>query len=215
MSEGDYYQAVEEFFVSKRGDPLFLSNSDWLLVHRWRTQGVPLRIVLRGIADAFEGHALSFGHARKVSSLAYCRRAVEQATERWQHALSLGREEGADVAGLLVSLADGLERASGLAPAAVAIARGTALELRSLAQAPGDGRSLETWLQAREAELLAAVLEQAGPAAVAEIEEAVETQLRPYRERMPAKVLDQIRAEALKGRLFEARCLPRLSLFSP
>ena len=34
-----YYQTIEEFFVSRRGDPLFLSNADWLLIRKWRSAG--------------------------------------------------------------------------------------------------------------------------------------------------------------------------------
>ena len=37
--------------MSRRGDPLMLSNADWTLIHKWRLAGMPLRIVLRGIAD--------------------------------------------------------------------------------------------------------------------------------------------------------------------
>jgi hypothetical protein len=57
--EAAYYQEIEEFFVSRRGDPLTLSNADWLLIRKWRKEEVPLRIVLRGIADALDGHAHS------------------------------------------------------------------------------------------------------------------------------------------------------------
>lgn len=214
MSEADYYQAVEEFFVSKRGDPLFLSNSDWLLVHRWRRQGLPLRIVLRGIADAFEGHAHSWARERRVGSLAYCRRDVEAAGERWQRALALGEEESADPAGLLRGLAVGLERASDLGQDAERLARTTVRGLRERADSLPARRDLEAWLQEREAELLAALAAQAGPEGLAEHERAVETELAPYRERMPATVLEQIRHEARTRRLFEAHGLPRLSLFA-
>ena len=41
--EAEYYQAVEEYYVSRRGDPLFLSNSEWNLVRSWRLAGLPLR----------------------------------------------------------------------------------------------------------------------------------------------------------------------------
>ena len=92
--EASYYQTIEEFFVSKRGDPLFLSNADWLLIKRWRGAGVPLRIVLRGIADALDSHAHSWGRDRKVGSLAYCAAEVDAASERWLLPQSLreGRE---------------------------------------------------------------------------------------------------------------------------
>ena len=48
---------MEEFFVSRRGDPLILSNADWHLIRKWRTAGLPLRVVLRGITDALDSHA--------------------------------------------------------------------------------------------------------------------------------------------------------------
>src|SRR5512135_2256047 len=100
-----YYQAVEEYFVSRRGDPLFLSNADWNLVRRWRRAGLPLRVVLRGIRDALDAHALGWNRDRKVGSLAYCAREVDAARERWQRALALGREEGLDVAAALRAFA--------------------------------------------------------------------------------------------------------------
>ena len=90
LEEAAYYQSVEEFFVSRRGDPLFLSNADWLLIRKWRSAGIPLRIVLRGIADALDSHAHSWGRDRKVGSLAYCAAEVDAASERWQRALSMG-----------------------------------------------------------------------------------------------------------------------------
>jgi hypothetical protein len=90
--EAAYYQTIEEFFVSRRGDPLFLSNADWLLIRKWRRSGLPLRIALRGIADALDGHAHSWGRKRKVGSLAYCAAEVDAARERWQRALSFDDE---------------------------------------------------------------------------------------------------------------------------
>src|SRR5512135_639136 len=94
--EATYYQTVEEYFVSRRGDPLFLSNADWNLVRKWRLAGIPLRVVLRGIRDALDAHAHGWSRGRKVGSLAYCEREVEAARDRWARALSLGRGEGAD-----------------------------------------------------------------------------------------------------------------------
>ena len=80
LEEAAYYQSIEEFFVSRRGDPLFLSNADWLLIRKWRRAGLPLRIVMRGITDALDGHAHSWGRKRKVGSLAYCAAEVDAST---------------------------------------------------------------------------------------------------------------------------------------
>src|SRR5688572_9440609 len=91
--EAHYYQSIEQFFVSRRGDPLMISNADWFTASKWRRAGIPLRIVLRGIGDALDGHAHSWGRHRKVESLAYCDGEVQAAYERWQRALQLGAEE--------------------------------------------------------------------------------------------------------------------------
>ena len=212
--EAAYYQAVEEFFVSRRGDPLFLSNADWLLIRKWRQAGTPLRIVLRGIADALDAHAHSWSRERKVGSLAYCAGEVDAARERWERALAFDREEGVRADNALAGFADALEAAGGLGPAATAAARPLAAELRRRAAEPLDAATLESWLSAQEKRLVEAVARDAGEAAVATIEATVDAELAPYRERMPARVLSQIRKDAVTRRLLEAQGIPRLSLLA-
>jgi hypothetical protein len=210
--EAAYYQAVEEYFVSRRGDPLFLSNADWHLIRKWRQAGIPLRVVLRGIRDALDGHAHSWSRERKVGSLAYCEQEVEAARERWGRSLALGGEPGLDAAGALRGFARDLERARGLGPrggeAAVAIVE----ELRGKAVEAGLAE-VEPWLAEREARLLRALRAVAGPAILAGLEARVDEALAPYRDRMPARVLEQIRRDSLARRLLEAHGIPRLSLF--
>jgi hypothetical protein len=208
--EASYYQAVEEFFVSRRGDPLLLSNADWLLIRKWRTAGIPLRVVLRGIADALDSHAFSWSRDRKVGSLAYCAREVDTARERWARSLALGAE--IDLNAVLRGFAADLERARGLGRAGQRVARELAQDLRS--RAAGEGlEGVEAWLGRREALLLEAIKEDAGQDLVAHLWGEVEGALAPYRERLPARVLDQIRTESQARRLLETHGLPRLSLF--
>jgi hypothetical protein len=209
-ADSGYYLAVEEYFVSRRGDPLFLSNPDWLLVHAWKGEGLPLRVVLRGIADAFEGHAHSWSRGRKVASLAYCRGEVVAAAERWRRALAFGAEEGADRCSQLLSLAQALGQARGLPEATARLADEIAEELRAFAADPP--RATEAWLQAGEERLRAALAAEVGPARLAAHQEAITRELAPYEERMPAKVLEQVRAESLTRRLFAEQGLPRVSL---
>lgn len=211
--EAAYYQTIEEFFVSRRGDPLFLSNADWLLIRKWRVAGIPLRVVLRGVADALDSHAHSWSRDRKVGSLAYCAAEVEAARERWERALSIGAEEGLDVASVLRGFAEALEAAPGLGPAGSAAASSLAPELRERASGPGETRALEEWLGSQEASLLEALRRDAGSREVARVEASIDAELAPYRERMPGKVLAQIRSESLSRRLLKAHGLPRLSLF--
>jgi hypothetical protein len=211
--EAAYYQTIEEFFVSRRGDPLFLSNADWLLIKKWRGAGVPLRIVLRGIADALDSHAHSWGRDRKVGSLAYCAAEVDSASERWQRALSLGGEEQKDAATFLTTYADALERAAHPGAASAPIRRETAAALRGRASTASSGQGLEDWLRERESALLEALRRDMGDAAVVAIEAEVDRDIAPYASRMPAKVLAQIRTQSIARRVLEVHGLGRLSLF--
>lgn len=210
--EAAYYQAVEEYFVSRRGDPLFLSNADWNLVRRWRLAGLPLRVVLRGIRDGLDAHAHGWRRDRKVGSLSYCAAEVDAARERWERALALGREEGVDVPGALRGFASDLERAGGLGPRARAVALDIAREMRARADAGRLGE-VSGWLAEREALLLAAIGADQGPADRVALEAEVDGELEKWRARMPPRVLQQLRGEKIARRRLEAHGLPRLSLF--
>lgn len=210
--EAAYYQAVEEYFVSKRGDPLFLSNADWNLVRRWRLAGLPLRVVLRGIRDALDAHAHGWSRDRKVGSLSYCAREVDAARERWERALALGRDDGLDAAVALRGFAADLDRAASLSPRARAVAGEIAREMRERA-AGGRLEEVTAWLAEREARLLEAIGAEEGEERRGALEAEVDAGLERWRSRMPPRVVEQLRREQVARRRLEAHGLPRLSLF--
>lgn len=193
---------------------MMLSNADWLLIRAWRQAGIPLRIVLRGIRDALDAHAHSWSRERKVGSLRYCAAEVDAARERWERALALGEEEGKDLPESLRSMAEALD-AGGARFAAGQRSRveDVTRRLRERAEVPGDPRETEAWLQQEEAGLLALCREDVGVTAAGRLEDEIERDLLPYRDRMPARVLKQIRGDSIARRLLALRGLPRLSLF--
>jgi hypothetical protein len=189
-----------------------LSNADWTLIHKWRVAGVPLRIVLRGIADALDSHAHSWGRSRKVGSLAYCAAEVDAARDRWERALAIGEEPGGDPSALIQGLAEAVAGCAPLRdkPEAAALAAA----LRDPARAAEPRRSLEQWLMAREAEVVEWLAAARGPDWRAGIEGEVDADLAGYRGRMPERVLRQVRTESIARRVTAAHGLPRFSLFS-
>jgi len=212
-AEAQYYQAVEEFFVSRRGDPLFLSNADWLLIRRWRLQGLPLRIVLRGIADALESHAHSWNRERKVGSLRYCEAEVEAARERWERALAIGAEPGVDIGTTLLGFAKLLGAATGLGRKAANVADRASGEVAELAARPGMAREVEEKLRRLEGEILVAIRTGTESEELHAVEAAVDATLARYRAKMPARVFGELRAQSIVRELLAAHGLPRLSLF--
>jgi hypothetical protein len=210
--EAAYYQTIEEFFVSRRGDPLFLSNADWLLIRGWRKAGTPLRVVLRGVADALDAHAHSWGRHRKVGSLAYCAAEVEVARDRWQRALALGEEPGSAPNAVLSGFAEALDAAR-LDGAEREFASRLSAEIRGWADQPPVLRELEARLADRETALLARLRARVGADRLAELEAVADAELAPYASRMPAPVLAQIRRDSIARRVLDLFGLPRLSLF--
>jgi hypothetical protein len=73
----DYLSDIEATFVKRRGANLFLGSKDWALMQSWEQQGIPLHIVIRAIEDVFDRTD------KKISTIAYCRNAVEEAFSEW------------------------------------------------------------------------------------------------------------------------------------
>jgi hypothetical protein len=209
--EAAYYQSIEEAFVERRGDPLMLSNADWTLIRRWRLAGVPLRVVLRGIADAFDARAHSWARDRKVASLRYCESEVDQAFERWQRALA-GGLDGSELGRAEQRLRQALREAEGRLSGRLSGLVAELLAAWSAETAP-QGAALEAWLREREDLLLAELSRAAGAEALEALQAEVELDLLPYRERLPERILAQVRDESLRRRLLESAGLPRISLF--
>jgi hypothetical protein len=101
-----YVEAIESHLKARRGVDHALSPRDFALARTWFNAGVSLATVLVGIDRAFDAGA-------RVSSLAFCRRAVEEllASGPPLQQKTLPRAEGAplpEVRDLLDQLLEGL-----------------------------------------------------------------------------------------------------------
>ncbi len=230
MNYFEYFSEVEERFTARRGSLLLLSTLDWALIETWREAGVPLAAVLRGIDAAFDKYdarrARANGRLAKVNGLAWCAQAVMEAAAEMAEA-SLGgrrdpvpaRETGFEterVAQFLDSNAAALESVGDGVPND-ALAQ-TGARLRALAAEVRAGThgaldDLDRTLTVLEERLHAALLAGIPEAELLAAREVAERELAPYRARLGAVQTRQVREQFLHKRLFEARRLPRLSLF--
>src|ERR1700721_1952360 len=76
----NYFTEIEEHYGRRRGTHLLLSTLDWALIETWKSAGVPLEAVLRGMDDAFDKYDQRPSKSKKVNSLAYCSQAILAAT---------------------------------------------------------------------------------------------------------------------------------------
>lgn len=73
-----YFVEIEAAFNRHRGSFKILSPLDWSLMQEWNERGIPLKIVLRGMENAFDGRNPG-KKPETINTLRYCRRAVESA----------------------------------------------------------------------------------------------------------------------------------------
>lgn len=211
----NYFTEIEEHFRRARGTSLFLlSPLDWAVIEGWKSAGIPLEAVLRGIDAAFEKWRARPPRARaqRVNSVAYCAQAVAREAQAMADGAPAPRRPPAppfsmdDVRAYVAGNA-GVLRRSGFAPLA------ELLEALDVGELYHDLEQLEQRLTAVEEKLVAQLRAAASDQALFAARRALDLELRPYRGKMSAEQLAMLERQFLERRLLEAAGLPRLSLF--
>jgi len=217
----NYFTEIEEHFQRARGTSLFLlSPLDWALIESWKNAGVPLAAVLRGIDEAFEKWRAGKSRARMVNSLAYCTQAVMTAAERLAESAAQSaapnRQESTPFA------AEDLRRYIGGNAAAIRAAGvreffPVAESLEHMAASPavsaGDLEAVERHLSVLEEKLIAIARARQSEAQGLEARRELESQLRPWKNKMTAPQIAMLEAQFLDRAVLASARLPRLSLF--
>jgi hypothetical protein len=230
----NYFTEIEEHYLRRRGTHLLLSTLDWALIEMWKSAGVPLEAVLRGVDNAFDKYDQRPSRSKKVNSLAYCSQAVLAAAEDMKEA-AVGatstseekpeREPGFEIAQIVAFLlenAEKLEKAklperAGFAT--TALAREEAASLREIAETiERSGKlprleDLERRLTVLEEKLFAVLMAATPDDDVVNVRSEADRDLAPYRSKMTASQIEQLHKQYIHKRLLERCGVPRLSLF--
>jgi hypothetical protein len=227
----NYFTEIEEHYQRRRGTTLLLSTLDWALIETWKSAGVPLEAVLRGIDAAFDKYDQRPSKSKKVNSLAYCSQAVLAAAEDLKEAAvgaagdSPAKAPGfevAEIAAFLRGNAEKLEKAKlpereGFATRA--LAREQVGSLREMAEAiETSGKlprleDLERRLTVLEEKLFAVLMAATPDEDLVEVRGDADRDLTPYRRNMTAAQIEQLHKQYVRKRLLERCGVPRLSLF--
>jgi len=195
----NYFTEIEEFFFNKRNThKARFSSLDWVLLESWKEQGVPMEAVLKGIERAFE-------RKKKINSLAYCVRFVEEVCEEQKNltieAPQLPDFQTEEVVEYVRKLAKQLESVD------IAIAESVhGIDVNDL-------RAAEQILTALEEKLIAKLKFTADDKMLIEIKQAVDRELNPFRSTMTAPQLLMLDQQLWRRKLLERFGVPRLSLF--
>lgn len=209
----DYFEAIEEEFIRLRGAPLLLSPADWRLARQWRRDGVPLDLVLESIREVFARRAERAAASpdapkRRVSSLRYCRPAVEKA---WAAHQELGpvppvrrRPSAIDVPAKLVALAAAL-------PSSL---QGVDATRRRLLALDGPAPEVEARLTELDLELVGQAFDSLEAADREAVLAAAAEALRRTAGRVEERRLPDLRQRLVRRLVRERLGLPLLSLFA-
>jgi hypothetical protein len=133
----NYFTEIEDVFVRLRGKHVFISPLDWVLIDVWKSKGIPLYVVVRGIETAFASHAAR-AQKRAVKTLVYCQEEVEAQYAEWLES-QVGAATGEEGAGGATEGATAPETPGSLPFPRAAIAEhlaGALTALRALAESP-------------------------------------------------------------------------------
>jgi hypothetical protein len=208
-----YFREIERAFVERRGDPLFISNADWVFLAKLWKKGIPKRVVLRGMTDAFDAHAHSFARKQKIRSLKFCEAEITAAVDRYRRALQAEGPGRRGLSGAIAKLEENIgaiEAPLEMATAIVAARRG----LREVAAALDKNKSYEVDQPLARVEdgLVEAASTVLGLAAVVDIEKASRDATEAYKSRMPANVYETLIGESVRRKILQRFSLPRLLL---
>lgn len=212
----NYFTEIEEHFQRARGTSLFLlSPLDWALIESWRSAGIPLEAVLRGIDNAFEKWRAKPNRKQLVNSLAFCAQSVLAEADLMAAAESPRPKPAAEPPFPAEDLRRYLE--SNAQALSAAGHEAIAESLRGLAAEAGrhlsDLELLEQRLTALEEKLIATLAAAQSEEALFAARRELELQLRPYRGKMTAAQISMLEKQYTERRLLEQAGLPRLSLF--
>jgi hypothetical protein len=205
----NYFTEIEQYYQSKRESFTLLSTLDWVLIETWKDQGVPLQVVLAGMDRAFSKSK------RKISSLAYCANAIATVIEEQK---DIRTEKPAppefkpeEVQAYLDQLAASVRAVEQELPEFGARFRSMADSIQQLDIT--DLRAGENTLIALEEKLTSIIKVAAEESALIEVQNEVDSSLRPVRSKMTVEQLAMLEQQLWKRKLMERYGVPRLSLF--
>jgi hypothetical protein len=206
----NYFTEIEQFYQARRESFTLLSTLDWVLIENWKEQGVPLDVVLKGIDRAF-----SRTKKRKINSLGYCVKAVEELIEEQKEA-RVERPEFPQI-----SSEETRRYLEDLAAKTAALSQSFpefASKIEALAESVrrvdgGNFRDSEQILEALEERLIAILRVAADESVLVAVQREVESDLGPFRANMTAAQLAMLEQQLSRRKLLERYNVPRLSLF--
>ncbi len=216
----NYFTEIEEHFWRKRGKNLLVSPLDWCLIDLWKSTGIPLHVVLRGIDRSFAGAEKR--NRRPPTTLFYCHAAVMEAFQEFEESQVGASQESSESSSASLSRGQVLAHLAKLSRS-LATSRGEVFErvresLSSLRQEveAGAGPNCEEidralgQLGERISDWLLAQMEAVE---AKQFKKAVRQELKIYKKRLSAEMYAKLERNYVARELRQRNHVPEFSLF--
>ena len=220
----EYCREVESYLCKKNGGHLVrIVGPAFEQVRSWAEQGIPLRIVFRGIDSTSDRHNAKPGRRRPLR-IEFCEADILKAFDDWRRTTGLSEPSAEDAPSRKEPLASHIERAVQRLLAVrtegrIELARTIAATVSALdelvtnaRQARGDERAaIVARLAELDAALMAAARNVVDPEKAASLRGEAEAEIAPFVARMSADARQRALGMALDRFLRESLALPTLT----
>ncbi len=230
MDPDAYCREIEAHLCRKNdGHLIRIAGPSFDRVRGWAEQGIPIKVVFRGVDRYFERYYAK-GPRRRPVRIDFCEADVLDVFHEWRRAVGVvheGAEEGGEeTAKRHTALPAHLERVIArltalgggqpLSPELPALLDRTVRELDRVRPGAkgirGDARAaLLRRLEELDAELVGAFRSALPPDSLRALSAEADSELAPFRERMPADGLETARRACIDRLLRERYLLPRIA----
>lgn len=209
-----YIEDVENYFCKKKGKSLILSPKDWLLIKKWFTEGIPLALILQGVDTTFENNP----NPKRINSISYCESEILSAWELYKENMigSTRKEDPKDAPNFILdrisNIIEMLEEKTKKEKNKLIYKHVLSL-FGNINNILLENKQTLTFLEAEEKfnhnqkDITRYLIKCLDAKEIAKIEDKIETDLEPYKKRMPRKTFEET-----KEQLFQKEVLKKFSL---
>lgn len=206
-----YFEEIENYFCRKKGKSLILSPKDWVLIKKWWTEGIPLSLVLQGIDTTFANNP----NPKRINSIGYCEAEILSSWGTYkENMIGSVRKEEKDAAVFISNRINEiikiLSEKAKKGPKKFIYKHILSLfkDVEKLTFCDAEKK-----FNQNQKEIVQYLKDQLNEKENTEIEEKIESDLKPYQKRMPIKTYQETKEQLFQKEILNKFDLTNIGLY--
>ena len=215
-----YIEEVENYFCRKKGKSLILSPKDWILIKKWFIDEIPLPLILQGIDITFANNP----NPKRINSISYCEPEILSLWELHKENM-IGSIRKEDLKDAPTFILDRINEIVNILSEKVKRGRNKSIYTHVLSLFNNincillENKQTLTFLNAEEQfnqnqkEITRYLIKCLDVKDNSEIEDKIESELKPYKKRMPQKTFEETKEQLLQKEVLKKFSLTNIGLY--